>query len=54
VIAVPQRRLRRLVVPVALTVVALAVAASAISTGCGDDSPHPDASIDATPDTPIA
>jgi len=50
-----QRRMRRLIVPVALTVAAIAGAAVAVATsaGCGDDAPPADASVDAAPDTPI-
>jgi len=49
------RRIRRLIVPVALTVAAIAGAAAAVSTsaGCGDDAPPADASVDTAPDTPI-
>jgi len=49
------RRMRRLIVPVALTVAAIAGAAAAVSTsaGCGDDAPPADASVDTAPDTPI-
>jgi hypothetical protein len=49
------RRVARLVVPVALAVTAISVAASALSgtVGCGDDS-KPDAKVgDGGPDTPI-
>lgn len=47
--------MRRLIVPVALTVAAIAGAAAAVSTstGCGDDAPPADAGVDTAPDTPI-
>ncbi len=52
---------KRLLVPVALTVVTLgavatiggAIAGLATSAGCGDDSPKVDAGTDGMPDTPI-
>ncbi|HSN26111.1 MAG TPA: hypothetical protein VLT45_07490 [Kofleriaceae bacterium] len=55
------RRAKRLVVPVALTVVTLgavatiggAIAGLAGTAGCGDDSPKVDAGTDGMPDTPI-
>jgi hypothetical protein len=55
------RRGKRLVVPVALTVVALGAAATiggalaglAAGAGCGDSTPSVDAGTDAVPDTPI-
>jgi len=60
------RRSKRLVVPVALTVVTLGAVASlggalaglAATAGCDDGTPHVDAAVDAafdaTPDTPLA
>jgi hypothetical protein len=59
------RRAKRLVVPIALTVVTLGAVASlggalvglAASAGCDDSKPHVDAAVDAAfdaaPDTPI-
>jgi len=51
----PVSTVRRLVVPLMLTVTVLGAAAVALSStvGCGDDPPHPDAAVDAAPDTPI-
>jgi hypothetical protein len=52
--AVEKRRVRRLVVPVVLTVTVLGAAAAAVSSvGCGDDVPAADAAVDSAPDTPI-
>jgi len=46
---------RRLVVPLVLTVTVIGAAAAALSssTGCGDDTPAADAGRDGAPDTPI-
>ncbi len=53
-------RVKRLVVPVALTVVTLGAVASIggalaglAGAGCGDSTPHVDAAVDSAPDTPI-
>jgi hypothetical protein len=52
--AVEKRRVRRLVVPVVLTVTVLGAVATALSSvGCGDDVPAADAAVDSAPDTPI-
>jgi hypothetical protein len=51
---VEKRRVRRVVVPVVLTVTVLGAAAAAMSSvGCGDDAPQADAAVDSAPDTPI-
>jgi uncharacterized protein YgiB involved in biofilm formation len=57
--SVESRKLRRLVVPLALTVATIAAATSIVSAGC-DDGPtrsvdaRVDAPPDTAPDTPIA
>jgi hypothetical protein len=50
-----RRTVKRLVVPVVLTVTVLGAAAVALSStvGCGDDSPQHDAAVDSAPDTPL-
>ena len=47
--------MRRVVVPLVLTVTVIGAAAAALSssTGCGDDKPAVDAGRDGAPDTPI-
>jgi hypothetical protein len=54
-VATKQQTVRRLVVPVALTVTLVGAAVAALSTtvGCGDDAPVHDAAVDGAPDTPI-
>jgi hypothetical protein len=50
-----KRRVRRVVVPVVLTVTVLGAAVAALSStiGCGDDAPQHDAAVDGAPDTPL-
>jgi len=54
--SVEHRKLRRLVVPLALTIATIAAATTIASAGCGDDGPTPsvDARVDAPPDAPLA
>jgi hypothetical protein len=48
-------RVRRLVVPVVLTVTVVSAAVAALSStvGCGESKPVADAAVDGAPDTPI-